>query len=60
MIRIPAQRVRPFEVRGEPTVLARQEMKEKKQLHSEWFMVPGAPHHRVLGAPNVVIVVKLY
>ena len=55
MIRIPAQRVRPPEVRGEPTVLATGEM---KKLHSEWFIVPGAPDYRVLGAPNIVVVLN--
>ena len=57
MIRIPTQRVRPPEVRGELTILATGEKTEK--LHSEWFMVPGAPDYRVLGAPNIVIVLKL-
>ena len=57
MIRIPAQRVRPPEVRDELTVLA---TGETKKLHSEWFMVPGAPDHRVVGALNVVIVLKLH
>ena len=34
--------------------------RNEKKLHSEWFMVPGAPDHRVLGTPNIVIVLKLH
>ena len=55
-IRIPGQRVRPPEVKGELTVLATGEM--KKKLHSEWFMVPGAPDYRVLGATNIGVMLN--
>ena len=32
---------------------------ETKKLHSEWLIVPGAhDYNRVLGAPNIVIVLN--
>ena len=53
---IPAQRVRPPEMRSEPTMLATGET--KKKLHNEQFMVPGAPDYRVLGASKIVVVLN--
>ena len=53
---IPAQKVRPPEMRGETDHAG---YRRNKKLHSEQFMVPGAyDYNRVLGALDIVLVLN--